>query len=38
MGRLLLWDVDGTLIRGGGVGSAALNGAAAVVLGKPVVG
>jgi len=38
MGRLLLWDIDGTLIRGGGVGSAALNGAAAVVLGKPVVG
>jgi phosphoglycolate phosphatase-like HAD superfamily hydrolase len=26
------------LIRGGGVGSAAINGAAAVVLGKPVVG
>ena len=38
MGRLLLWDVDGTLIRGGGVGSAAINRAAAVALGKPIVG
>ena len=38
VGRLLLWDVDGTLIRGGGVGSAAINGAVAVVLGKPIVG
>jgi phosphoglycolate phosphatase len=37
VGRLLLWDIDGTLIRGGGVGSAALNGAAAAVLGEPVV-
>jgi phosphoglycolate phosphatase len=38
VGRLLLWDVDGTLIRGGGVGSAAMNEAAAVALGKPIVG
>jgi hypothetical protein len=38
VGRLLLWDIDGTLIRGGGVGSAAINEAAAVVLGKPIVG
>ena len=38
MGRLLLWDVDGTLIRGGGVGSDAIHRAAAVVLGKPIVG
>jgi phosphoglycolate phosphatase len=38
VGRLLLWDVDGTLIRGGGVGSAAMNEAAAVALGRPIVG
>ena len=38
VGRLLLWDVDGTLIRGGGVGSAAMNEAAALALGKPIVG
>ena len=36
MGRLLLWDVDGTLIHGHGIGSAALTGAAASVLGRPV--
>jgi len=36
VGRLLLWDVDGTLIRGGGVGSDAINRAAAAVAGKPV--
>jgi phosphoglycolate phosphatase len=36
--RLLLWDIDGTLIRGGGVGSEAISAAAAVVLGKPVDG
>ena len=38
VGRLLLWDVDGTLIRGGGVGSAVINEAATVALGRPVVG
>ncbi len=38
MGRLLLWDVDGTLIRGGGVGSAVISEAAAVALGRSVVG
>lgn len=38
MGRLLLWDVDGTLIRGGGVGSDAINQAASFALGKPIVG
>jgi phosphoglycolate phosphatase len=38
VGRLLLWDVDGTLIRGGGVGSEAINRAAAAVVGKPIVG
>ena len=38
VGRLLLWDVDGTLIRGGGVGSAAIREAAAVALGKPIDG
>jgi phosphoglycolate phosphatase len=38
VGRLLLWDVDGTLIRGGGVGSDAMNEAAAVALGRPIVG
>lgn len=36
MARFLLWDVDGTLIRGGGVGSAVINQAAAAVLGKPI--
>jgi phosphoglycolate phosphatase-like HAD superfamily hydrolase len=34
--RLLLWDIDGTLIRGGGVGSEAINAAAAAVAGKPL--
>jgi len=38
VGRLLLWDVDGTLIRGGGVGSAAMSEAAAVAIGRPVDG
>jgi phosphoglycolate phosphatase-like HAD superfamily hydrolase len=38
MARLLLWDVDGTLIRGGGVGSEVINRAAAEVLGKPIAG
>ena len=38
MGRLLCWDVDGTLIRGGGVGSAAINQAATAVLGRPILG
>jgi len=38
VGRLLLWDVDGTLIRGGGVGSEAINQAAAAVLGAPLDG
>jgi phosphoglycolate phosphatase len=36
--RLLLWDIDGTLVRGGGVGSDAINRAAAIVSGKPIVG
>ena len=31
MGRLILWDIDGTLIRGGGVGSQALKRAACEV-------
>jgi len=34
----LLWDIDGTLITGGGVGSEAINRAAAAVAGKPVGG
>jgi phosphoglycolate phosphatase-like HAD superfamily hydrolase len=34
MQRLLLWDIDGTLIRGGGVGSAAIYRAAATVSGR----
>ena len=34
--RLLLWDIDGTLIRGGGVGSDAINKAAAAALGRPI--
>lgn len=38
MRRLLLWDIDGTLITGGGVGSQAINRAAAVVAGKPLGG
>ncbi len=38
VGRLLLWDIDGTLITGGGVGSEAINRAAAAVAGKPVGG
>jgi len=33
--RLLLWDVDGTMILGGGVGSEALYGAVGVVPGLP---
>ena len=37
MQRLLLWDIDGTLVRGGGVGSAAINRAAATVSGASVV-
>lgn len=36
MGRLLLWDVDGTLIRGGGVGGEAITRAAATVAGKVI--
>jgi phosphoglycolate phosphatase len=36
--RLLLWDIDGTLVRGGGVGSDAINRAAATVSGKSIVG
>lgn len=36
MRRLLLWDIDGTLIRGGGVGSRSINEAAAAVAGKPL--
>jgi phosphoglycolate phosphatase len=36
--RLLLWDIDGTLVRGGGVGSDAINRAAAIVSGKSIVG
>jgi phosphoglycolate phosphatase len=36
MPRLLLWDIDGTLIRGGGVGSAAIYRAAATVTGREV--
>jgi phosphoglycolate phosphatase len=35
--RLLLWDIDGTLIRGGGVGSDAINRAAATVSGKSII-
>jgi phosphoglycolate phosphatase len=38
MRRLLLWDIDGTLVRGGGVGSDAINRAAATVSGKSIVG
>jgi phosphoglycolate phosphatase len=38
VGRLLLWDIDGTLITGGGVGSEAINRAAAAVAGKPIGG
>jgi len=34
MRRLLLWDIDGTLIRGDGVGTTAMYRAAAVVCGK----
>jgi phosphoglycolate phosphatase len=36
--RLLLWDIDGTLIRGGGVGSEAMMQAAATVAGRPIDG
>jgi len=35
--RLLLWDIDGTLVRGGGVGSEAIYRAAAAVSGASVV-
>ena len=38
MGRLVLWDIDGTLIRGGGVGAEVINRAAEAVIGKPIVG
>lgn len=38
MRRLLLWDIDGTLIRGGGVGSDAILRAAATVIGQPIAG
>jgi len=38
MHRLLLWDIDGTLVRGGGVGSDAINRAAATVSGRSVTG
>lgn len=38
MRRLLLWDIDGTLIRGGGVGSDAINQAAATAAGRPLGG
>ena len=36
MRRLLLWDIDGTLIRGGGVGSDAIHRAAALVSGSAI--
>jgi phosphoglycolate phosphatase len=36
--RLLLWDIDGTLVRGGGVGSDAINRAAATVSGRSIMG
>jgi phosphoglycolate phosphatase len=36
--RLLLWDIDGTLVRGGGVGSEVIHQAAAAVCGKSVDG
>jgi phosphoglycolate phosphatase len=36
--RLLLWDIDGTLVRGGGVGADAINRAAATVSRKSIVG
>jgi len=38
MGQLLLWDIDGTLIRGGGVGAAAIADAAATAARRPVNG
>jgi phosphoglycolate phosphatase len=34
--RLVLWDIDGTLISGGGVGGAAITAAAAIVTGRPI--
>jgi len=34
--RLLLWDIDGTLIRGGGVGSDAIHRAAALISGAAI--
>jgi len=36
--RLLLWDIDGTLILGGGVGSSALYEAVATAVGRPISG
>ncbi len=36
MRRLLLWDIDGTLVRGGGVGSDVINQAATTVSGTAV--
>jgi len=38
MRRLVLWDIDGTLIRGGGVGSLALTQAATTISGRRVDG
>jgi phosphoglycolate phosphatase-like HAD superfamily hydrolase len=38
MRRLLLWDIDGTLLRGGGVGSDAMQRAAELVCGRPIDG
>jgi phosphoglycolate phosphatase-like HAD superfamily hydrolase len=34
--RLLLWDIDGTLVRGGGVGSEAVTRAAEATCGRPI--
>jgi phosphoglycolate phosphatase len=36
--RLLLWDIDGTLVRGGGVGSEVIHQAAAAISGTSVDG
>ena len=38
MRRLLLWDIDGTMVRGGGVGTRAITRAAEVALGRPLPG
>jgi phosphoglycolate phosphatase-like HAD superfamily hydrolase len=38
MGRLLLWDIDGTLVRAGGVGSSAITEAALRVAGRELTG